>query len=209
MFSMTSKFYQFCVIVYRLICLNALFLVFCLPIVTIGASFSALIHTLTTTDDVNIWGPFLRAFKRKFRRSLPLMAFNIASFLFVSSLQVTNIGGSSFLHMVKLVFISFIISYNINTYIVDNLFMKQNVMEVFRLTFIFTLGTFFKTCFFPLLVMVLAYFSLSVAGYGTLFLVISLPMMLYLRFIKKDRVSIEKNEELAKHQLGPSEEVTY
>lgn len=203
MFSMTSKFYQFCVVVYRLICLNALFLVCCLPIVTIGASFSALIQTMTTTDDVNIWGPFFQAFKKKFRRSIPLMAFNTASLFFVSSLQVTNIGSSSFLHLIKLVFISFIISYNINTYLVDGLFIQQKVMEVFRLTFIFTLGTFFKTCFFPLLVIVLAYLSLSVAGYGTFFLIISLPMMIYLRFVKKDIRRIEKNEEL--EQLGPSE----
>lgn len=199
MFSMTSKFYQLCVAIYRLICLNALFLVCCLPIVTIGASFSALIDTLMASDDVNVWRPFLQSFRQKFRRSLPLMGFNMASFLFVSSLQMTNIGSSTFLHLIKLLFISVIISYNLNIYLIDVLLVKQKVMEVFRLAFIFTLGTFFKTCFLPLLVMGLAYLSLSVAGYGTFFFVISLPTMMYLRFVKKDIIIIEKNEELVEH----------
>lgn len=191
MFSLSSKFYTACVKIYQLICLNFLVVVFSLPIITVGAAFSAAIQVNLTESGVEIWRPFLSAFKQRFKRSLPLMLFNLFSLMFIVSLNKIGLDGSNFLHMVKLIFISFIISYNINTYVMESIFESKRIMDLFRLTFIFTLGTFFKTCFFPLLSIGLVYIAISVSGYLTLLFIASLPIAVYLFLIKKDISKLE------------------
>lgn len=191
MFSLSSKFYTACVKIYQLICLNFLVVVFSLPIITVGAAFSAAIQVNLTESGVEIWRPFLSSFKQRFKRSLPLMLFNLFSLMFIVSLNKIGLDGSNFLHMVKLIFISFIISYNINTYVMESIFESKRIMDLFRLTFIFTLGTFFKTCFFPLLSIGLVYIAISVSGYLTLLFIASLPIAVYLFLIKKDISKLE------------------
>lgn len=192
MFSISSKFYTVSVRIYQLICLNFLLIVFSLPIVTVGAAFSATIQVDLAKHGVDIWRPFLTYFKQAFKQSLPLLLFNVFSLFFIISLNTVAFNGSNFLHLIKLVFTSFIISYNINTYVIDSIFDGEKIMEVFRLTFIFTIGTFFKTCFFPLLSIGLVYVAISVFGYSTFLFITSLPIAVYLFLIKKDIRKIEK-----------------
>lgn len=196
MFALSSKFYRFSTKLYQLICLNLLIVLVSLPIVTIGAGISAAIKTELEESTTGIWRPFFRFFKAGLIKTLPIVVFNLFSVFFIISLNNITLAGSVFLQLTKLLFISFIISYNVNAYVIEAIFDNQKMMTLFRLTFMFTLGTFFKTCFFPLIIIGLVYAAISAAGYMTFLFIVSVPVTLYLRLIKKEVVEITKKNQL-------------
>lgn len=192
MFSIQGKLYQFCLIVYRLLCINFLFVVFSLPLFTIGASFQAMLQTVGK-DQGKLFPSFYQAFRESFWRSLPLLLFNAFSVLFFISLRAMNIGSSSFLNLLIIIFLSFILAYNVNLYLVASFISVKNMFYHFQATFYFTIGTFFKTFFLPLAFAILAYFFFVILKIYFLFFIFSLPCGIYLFILKKDILKIEEN----------------
>lgn len=72
LFDTEGTFFQFLSRVCDLILLNVLFLVCCLPVVTIGASYAAM-HKVTQDyileNDAGVWTPFFRAFGANFKQA--------------------------------------------------------------------------------------------------------------------------------------------
>lgn len=197
MFSLSSKFYQICVKIYQLLLLNLLILAFSLPIVTIGAAISAGIKINLNEIELNIGQTYFNYFKENFRKTIPIFIFNCFSLMFILSLNSINLNGSYFFHFIKLIFISFVISYNINIYVLEIIFNKHPLFHLFQVTFLFTLKTFFKTLLFPLMATGLFYASISILNYISLLFVFSLPLAVYLFLIKKET---EELEELVKEK---------
>jgi len=72
-YNQDSKFWHFATLVADFILLNLLFIVLCIPVVTIGPAFSALIHTtLKLSEDENrtLIKPFWNEFKRDITKKI-------------------------------------------------------------------------------------------------------------------------------------------
>jgi hypothetical protein len=163
--------------IYQLLLLNLLILAFSLPIVTIGAAISAGIKINLNEIELNIGQTYFNYFKENFRKTIPIFIFNCFSLMFILSLNSINLNGSYFFHFIKLIFISFVISYNINIYVLETIFNKHLL--------------------FPLMAIGLFYASISILNYISLLFVFSLPLAVYLFLIKKDT---EELEELVKEK---------
>ena len=74
-YNQDSKFWHFATLVADFILLNLLFIVLCIPVVTIGSAVSALIHTtlkLSEDDNRTIIKPFWNEFKRDITKKMVL-----------------------------------------------------------------------------------------------------------------------------------------
>lgn len=75
MFSYNSKFYQTVTQIIDCVILSLLWIVFSLPVITIGASTTALYHTVDKVirrEEGHIWKEFWRVFRRDFKRATAL-----------------------------------------------------------------------------------------------------------------------------------------
>ena len=97
--------------VFNLIALNMLFMLCCLPVITIGASCAALhvmARRINEGDDLHMVKNFFRAFKRNFRQAtlawLPLLA--VGALLYVNVALIAEEGVQSALVLVALLVIS-------------------------------------------------------------------------------------------------------
>lgn len=75
-----SKLVRFMTLVTNLVCLNALWIIGCIPVITAGAStaamYSVLFRYLTGKDDA-VWKPFWRAFGESFRQVTPFWVMHL------------------------------------------------------------------------------------------------------------------------------------
>ena len=74
-YNQDSKFWHFAILVADFILLNLLFIVLCIPVVTIGPAVSALIHTtlkLSEDENLTIIKPFWNEFKRDITKKMVL-----------------------------------------------------------------------------------------------------------------------------------------
>lgn len=89
-YNQDSKFWHFATLVADFILLNLLFIVLCIPVVTIGPAIAALIHTtLRLSEDENrtLVKPFWNEFKRDFTKKMLLWIVYlilIAAFIYTS-----------------------------------------------------------------------------------------------------------------------------
>lgn len=96
-FRYDSPVMQFMAKLFDMILLNLLFLVCCLPVVTVGASCTAL-HTVTLKyaagDEVPVLSCFFSSFKKNFRQStlMWLILFLAGGFLYVDSCMAAQLG---------------------------------------------------------------------------------------------------------------------
>ncbi len=71
LFSPDNPIMQFISKIFDLVCLNLLFILFCIPVITIGASLSALYYVslkLLRGEDPYIWRNFFKAFRQNFKQ---------------------------------------------------------------------------------------------------------------------------------------------
>lgn len=71
-FGMDTKLYRFCAMAWNLIYLNLMTLLCCIPIVTAGASLTAMYYVLlklVRREESHLWPMFRRAFKQNFRQA--------------------------------------------------------------------------------------------------------------------------------------------
>ncbi|MGX7418035.1 hypothetical protein ACWOFR_04440 [Carnobacterium gallinarum] len=192
MFSLTSRFYRFCEVVMRLFCLNVLFILFSIPLVTLGGSFTALVVGVKQMDQP-IVANFSANFRKSWLRSLPLVAFSIVSILFLISFNnlLQGVPGNV---VIRLVMQSFVLVYNVNNYSLLG-FTDGRGLDLFRSSFYFTLGTFHKTFFFPVVIVGCVWLgTLPIGVVAALFLFSGL-MWFYLKLVQKELklVIVEKN----------------
>ena len=79
-FRLDSPLMKFMMLITNLICLNVLWLVCCLPVVTAGAATAAMYYVIfryITGQDDAVLKPFFRAFKENFRPVTPIWILNL------------------------------------------------------------------------------------------------------------------------------------
>lgn len=100
-FRIDSPFMQFMTKLFDMVILNIIFLIFCIPIITIGASCTAL-HTMTLKiiagDEPYIIKEFIKAFRKNFVQSTIswIILFLAGGFLYVDSLMAIRLGTGGF-----------------------------------------------------------------------------------------------------------------
>ncbi|WP_424684468.1 DUF624 domain-containing protein [Enterococcus sp.] len=156
MFALDSRFYRVTTWLYRVMVTNLLFIVVSLPLVTLAPAFSALVATLKDGENPHLVKPFLTAFKTNFWRSLPLGIFNLFSAVFMLGLLKSNLQGLLTLKLVLIVFGLFLLMYNLNLYLIQLTFHYAGYLELFQMTFFFTLMTVYKLVW-PLLLFAVLY----------------------------------------------------
>ncbi|WP_248560663.1 YesL family protein [Niallia sp. NCCP-28] len=77
-FEWNGPLYRFLLKIFELMLLNCLFILFCFPIITVGASTTAL-YTITIkmvrNEEVSLLGGFIQAFKKNFKQSTAIWIF--------------------------------------------------------------------------------------------------------------------------------------
>ena len=79
-FRWDSPLMKFMMLITNLVCLNVLWLVCCLPVVTAGAATTAMYYVVfqyITKQDDAVLKPFFRAFKENFRQVTPVWILNL------------------------------------------------------------------------------------------------------------------------------------
>lgn len=87
MFNYENPVWQFMNRVADLLILNIIFMIFCIPIVTIGASYTALTYVtvkIVRKEDTYIWKEFLKSFKTNFKQSTIMWLIMLAFILMLS-----------------------------------------------------------------------------------------------------------------------------
>lgn len=157
MFAIDGKLYAVSMRLYRLIILNALFVIGCLPIVTIGASFTALV-SVTHSDERQLVRAFISTYRQQIGASLPYLLFHLMSALFIQSLRTADTGASRLLYYVSLGFIFFVL----------------------------TIWSFYKTFWIPIMMGLAIWFLYRLLGLMILLVLFSLPIWLHLLLIEQD-----------------------
>ncbi len=177
----TPRFLQFFQILGRkfwyLIVLNMLYVVFCLPIVTIGpatAGLTKVLRNFAREEPAFLWGDFIEAFKKNFRQAFlySLLDLLILAILLLDLMAVANVP-NKILMIVSLAAILF----TLTVYIFMRYYI-YNMMVTFHLTlwqllknaFIFCWASFFRNLL------------LTIVVGGVLYLMIqylSLPLLLF------------------------------
>lgn len=191
MFSIDSKFYTLSNYVYHLFLINILFLLTSLLIVSIPASITALVSTVRELNNPKIVSRYFQNLRKYWLKSLPLGIFNLFSILFVQTISQITISNSLFLRGVIYVFLIFLLSYNLNLYIV--LIMEKEIIhyyDLFQRCFMWSIGVFYRLFLLFLFVGVINYFILLRFPALILLFGASLPIYFYVRIFDK---IIEKN----------------
>ncbi|MFC4710921.1 hypothetical protein ACWOEJ_07135 [Enterococcus eurekensis] len=145
MFSIESKFYRLTIYIYHLVLVNLLFLLTSILIISLPASFLALTKTMKEIENPGIIKTYFNYLKQDFIKVLPIGIFNLFSLMFGVSLQAISLQDSMFLKLVTLVFLFFLLSYNLNLYYIFGLSdEKINYFELFQQSFIWSLGIFYQ-----------------------------------------------------------------
>ena len=180
---LASRMYAICSTIFNLMYLTLLFMLFSLPIITIAPAFIALVATIRQPQ-LNIFPTFFKSFKQNFFRSFAILAFNIASIMFLAQIR-PFIGTILMGNLVYSFILGFLIVYNLNAYLLVDLLKKAN-LTFFRQVFFFTVGTFYKSFFIPIIAAGLVIIFPIIGGATLLLMAVSIVPAIYLKMIKKD-----------------------
>lgn len=186
---LSSKFYGFCNLLTRFIYLILLFLVFSLPIITIGSSLTALIATIRQPE-YKTFSLFWKTFKENFFRGTVVLLFTGFTVLFLMEfwrLVHAFPAGNIILMLIAI----FLIVYNLNAYLFVSILKKCNI-TFFRQVFFFTIGTIYKTFLIPVIALIFAFIFPIIGGWPLLLMSIPMVLSIYVRIIKKDLEVIEE-----------------
>ena len=188
MFSLTSKLYDFSEKVAWLMGLTLLFIIFSLPIITLPSALTALIAT-TRQAEHRMFNTFVTYFKENLLRSMVIFVFNIFSYL--SIMQIRYLIGILPLSGLIFLFISsFVMMYNLNCYLLVSI-LKKCELAFFRQVFFFTIGTFYKTFFFPFIGAAILLLLPTIAGISSFFIIFGLLIAIYIKMIHKELAVIK------------------
>lgn len=143
MFGIESKFYRATIIIYKVVLANLLFLLTSLLIITIPASISALLYTLSG-NDVSVVRKYLTHFKKSLLTTIPLGLFNVFTFFTIISL-ITGLQNRTLLaSLLIIISSSFLVMYNLGIYFFQNQTKEKNYFFIFRNSFFLTIISFPK-----------------------------------------------------------------
>lgn len=143
MFGIESKFYRATIIIYKVVLANLLFLLTSLLIITIPASISALLYTLSG-NDVSVVRKYLTHFKKSLLTTIPLGVFNVFTFFTIISL-ITGLQNRTLLaSLLIIISSSFLVMYNLGIYFFQNQTKEKNYFFIFRNSFFLTIISFPK-----------------------------------------------------------------
>ncbi len=176
----TPRFVLFFQIYFRkfwqLILLNMLYVLFCIPIVTIGpatAGMTKVLRNYAREEHAFLWGDFIETFKTNFKQSFlySLLSFGVFGFLAFDLLAVFNLP-NQFMKTLSLAAIAFSLTvfvfmnyYVYNMMITFNLTMKQ----LLKNAFIFCWAGFFRNLFMTAVIAGIGYLAISLNIMGFLF----------------------------------------
>lgn len=166
-----------------MIYLTVIFILFSLPIITIGASLTAIIATIRQPR-YKIINLFWTNFRANFLTSLVVLIFTGFTIMFLT--QVWHfIGNMPFGNIIYFFIFIFLVVYNLNAYLLISILEKCSI-TFFRQVFFFTIGTFYKTFFIPIIAMGLIVVSPIIGGMLLLFMSISIVLRIYIKMVNKD-----------------------
>lgn len=143
LFGIESKFYRATIIIYKVVLANLLFLLTSLLIITIPASISALLYTLSG-NDVSVVRKYLTHFKKSLLTTIPLGLFNVFTFFTIISL-ITGLQNRTLLaSLLIIISSSFLVMYNLGIYFFQNRTKEKNYFFIFRNSFFLTIISFPK-----------------------------------------------------------------
>ena len=191
---LSSRFYAYSVTLTRYIGLVLLFLLFSLPLITFGASLTALIAAIRQSD-YPAFQIFWKTFKENILRGLVVQIFSVFSIMFLYQLwQIADgvpMGG-----LLLLLLGIILIVYNLNAYLFVSILKKCNI-TFFRQVFFFTIGTLYKTFLIPIIAFALTFLFSIIHGWGLIILGIPIILGIYVRFVKNDiETALEAVEEV-------------
>lgn len=184
---LNSRFYSVCEAIINLIGLTCLLIIFSLPIVTIGSSMTAFIASLRQPE-YKALEIFVKEFKANFLRSAVNYIFSIFSIMFMMQIRYLTIGLVAG-NIIYFVILAFVIAYNINLYVLISIIKKSN-LTFFRQAFFFTLATFYKGFFLPIIGAALLVISPIIGGIPLLLMSLGIIVKIYLKMIKKDLIEV-------------------
>lgn len=178
-----SRLYAICLAISKMAYLTVLFILFSLPIITIGASLSALIATIRQPEH-KIFKTFWNSFKDNVFRSLVVLIFTGFTIMFLTQVWYF-IGNMPFGIIIYFFIFIFLVVYNINAYLFISILEKCNI-TFFRQVFFFTIGTFYKTFFIPVIAGGLVVISPIIGGIPLLFMSVTIVLTIYIKMLTND-----------------------
>lgn len=168
----TPRFLLFFQIFFRkfwnLIMINALYLIFCIPIVTIGpatAGFTKIMRNYAREEHAFIWGDFIETFKKNFKQAFlfSLLDFAVLAFLILDLLSIHNVPNRMLMILsMAAIFLTLTVWIFMRYYI-------YNMMITFRLTmkqllknaFIFCWAGFIRNLFLTAILVLVTYLAIQ------------------------------------------------
>ncbi|MCL2560558.1 MAG: DUF624 domain-containing protein [Turicibacter sp.] len=185
---LSSRFYAVSVGITRIMYVTVLFLLFSLPLLTIGVSLTALIATIRQPE-YKAFGVFWETFKDNLLRGSVVLLFTGFTVMFL--FQAWHFIGVLPAGNVIFIFLTvFLIVYNLNAYLFVSLLKKCNI-TFFRQVFFFTIGTLYKTFLIPLIAAALSIVAPIIGGWPLLILSISMVLTIYVKLVEKDLEVVE------------------
>lgn len=185
MIRIDSKFYHGLESIYRLLVLNALLVLFSIPVVTIGASLSAFFAVLHEDQPRGFIRGFVRAFRQNFFKTLLPLGFSLMSIVFTISLYLSGGSQSGFFWFLRIIFTSFLVCFNLNVYLLQSQFRTKHAYALLRSSFFFTVLTFMRTVLYPLGITFLAWLTVKYLGDFLIVIILAAALAIYLRLVKK------------------------
>ncbi len=188
MLRIDSKFYNGMVAIYRLLVLNVLVIVFSLPVITIGASLSAFYTVLSADQARGFIRLFIESFRESFAKTLLPFGFTLMSIIFAILLYHSTTQQSNFFNLMRMIFISFLICYNLNVYIIQSYLKTRYVYQLLRTSFVFTALTLMRTILYPALITIAAWLMVKYLGEFIIVIIFAAFLAIYFQLIKKPLV---------------------
>jgi len=190
---LSSRFYAFSVTLTRYIGLVLLLFLFSLPLITFGASLTAMLATIRQPD-YPTFQIFWKTFKENILRGTIVLGFTIFTIMFLYQLwQIADgvPGGNLLLLLLGII----LVVYNLNAYLFVSILKKCNI-TFFRQVFFFTMGTIYKTFLIPIIAVVLTFLFAIINGWALIILGIPIVLAIYVRMVKNDvETALEAVEE--------------
>jgi len=186
---LSSRFYAICNSVTKIIYLTILFMLFSLPIVTIGASLAALIATIRQPE-YKTFSVFWQMFKENILRGTVVLIFT--GFSVLSLMEFRHFAGALPAGNIMLILVGiFLIVYNLNAYLFVSI-LKRCGLTFFRQVFFFTIGTIYKTFLVPVIAAAFAIVAPIIGDIPLLLMSIPIVLTIYVKLVKNELETVEK-----------------
>ena len=160
-----GKFWSFLV-------LNMLYLLFCIPIVTIGpatAAFTKILRNYAREEHAFLWGDFIETFKNNFKQGFfySLIDFFVSSFLLLNLLLIPGLPNQLMTTMSLAVTLLTLTIWSFMRYYIYLMMItfRLTLKQLLKNAFIFCWAGFLRNLFITLIIAALVYFGYMYLGF--------------------------------------------